>query len=75
MAEIEIFGRYQLGLHALHNLSSCLLHNFIIDIEDEDTDLLDDESDNEDDNDDGDDYGRDEDEAGVEKGNVIFRNL
>lgn len=56
-------------------LAACLLHNFIIDTEGEDTDLLDDESDDEEDSDDEDDYGRDEDEAGVEKRNAICRNL
>lgn len=57
-------------------ITACLLHNFIIDIEGEDTDINGDESDDEGDSDnEADDDQNEEDEAGVEKRDTICRNL
>jgi hypothetical protein len=57
-------------------ITACLLHNFIIDIEGEDTDIDGDESDDDEDRDDeADDDQNKEDEAGVEKRDTICSNL
>ena len=56
-------------------ITTCLLHNFIIDIEGEDTDINGDDSDDEEDSDDEADDDHEKDEAGVEKRDTICRNL
>jgi hypothetical protein len=55
-------------------ITACLLHNFIIDIEGEDTDINGDESDDGEDSDNEPDDDHNEDEAGVEKHDTICRN-